>query len=170
MTEFGFQSKPPDNVSNVTPTEQAQYINESDRLFYGSSRVKWVGQYELTDVPQKDQFNSGLRFVGGARKPAYAAYRLPIVVTRRSASSVEVYGQVRPGGASTVAIQSQASGGSFSTVRNVRTNSRGVIRLNISKANAFRLKWRLSTVNPQTGDAITSRTATAGRKLGFYKN
>ncbi len=107
ITEFGYQSNPPDRISNVSPTEQGQYINESDRLFYGSSRVKWVGQYELTDVPQQDQFNSGLRFVGGKRKPAYEAYRMPIVVTRRSASSVEVYGQSRPGGSATVAIQSQ---------------------------------------------------------------
>lgn len=170
VTEFGFQSRPPDNVSNVTPTEQAEYINETDRLLFGDSRVKWVAQYELTDVPQQDQFNSGLRFVGGRLKPAYAAYRMPIVVTRRSANSVEVYGQIRPGGASTVAIQSQASGGSFTTVKNVRTNSRGVFRLNINKKNAFRLKWRLSAVSPVTGGAILSRTAIAGKRLVFYRN
>jgi len=169
VTEFGYQSKPPDNVSNVNPTEQAQYINESDRLLFSDRRVKWVGQYELTDVREKDEFNSGLRFVGGARKPAYAAYRMPIVVTRRSANSVEVYGQSRPGGASTVAIQAQASGGQFTTVRNVRTNSRGVFRVNISRKSAFRLKWRLSGMSAATGEAITSRTAKAGKKLGFYK-
>jgi hypothetical protein len=169
VTEFGYQSKPPDNVSNVNPTEQAQYINESDRLLFSDRRVKWVGQYELTDVREKDEFNSGLRFVGGARKPAYAAYRMPIVVTRRSANSVEVYGQSRPGGASTVAIQAQASGGQFTTVRNVRTNSRGVFRVNISRKSAFRLKWRLSGMSAATGEAITSRTARAGKKLGFYK-
>ncbi|MGI8846398.1 MAG: hypothetical protein ACR2HC_09555, partial [Thermoleophilaceae bacterium] len=170
VTEFGFQSRPPDTFSNVSLTEQGQYINESDRLLFGASRVKWVAQYELTDVPQKDQFNSGLRFVGGRLKPAYGAYRMPIVVTRRSANSVEVYGQIRPGGRSTVAIQAQASGSSFKTVKNVRTNSRGVFRLNISKKKAFRLKWRLSAMSPVTGNAITSRTAIAGRKLGFYRN
>jgi hypothetical protein len=170
MTEFGYQSNPPDRISNVSPTEQGQYINESDRLLYGASRVKWVAQYELTDVPQQDQFNSGLRYVGGKRKPAYEAYRMPIVVTRRSANSVEVYGQIRPGGSSTVAIQAQASGGQFTTVRNVRTNSRGVFRLNVSRKSAFRLKWRLSALSPLTGESITSRTAKAGRKLGFYSN
>ncbi|MEJ7716381.1 MAG: hypothetical protein WKF40_12155 [Thermoleophilaceae bacterium] len=133
------------------------------------SRVKWVGQYELTDVRDKDEFNTGLRFVGGTRKPAYAAFRMPIVVTRRSANSVEVYGQSRPGGASTVAIQAQSSGGQFTTVRNVRTNSRGVFRVNVSRKSAFRLKWRLSGMSAATGEAITSRTAKAGKKLGFYK-
>ncbi len=169
VTEFGFQSKPPDSVSNVNPREQAQYINESDRLFFSARRVKWVAQYELTDVPQTDQFNSGLRFVGGERKPAYEAYRMPIVVTRLSGSRVEVYGQSRPGGCSTVAIQSQASGGKFTTVRNVRTNSRGVFRVKVRKKNAFRLKWRLSGISNATGETITSREAKAGRKLRFYK-
>ena len=170
VTEFGFQSRPPDSISNVNPREQAQYINESDRLLYGDPRVKWVGQYELTDVPQKDQFNSGLRFVGGKRKPAYAAYRMPIVVTRRSANSVEVYGQSRPGGSATVAIQSQAAGKSFTTVRNVRTNAQGMFRVNISKKGAFRLKWRLSGISNATGETITSREAKAGKKLAFYRN
>jgi len=170
ITEFGYQSNPPDRTSNVNPAEQAQYINESDRLFYGSSRVKWVGQYELTDVPQADQFNTGLRFVGGKRKPAYEAYRMPIVVTRRSASSVEVYGQSRPGGAATVAIQSQAAGGQFTTVRNLRTNSRGMFRVNISKKDAFKLKWRLSGISNTNGETITSREARAGRRLAFYSN
>jgi hypothetical protein len=170
VTEFGFQSKPPDSISNVNPTEQAQYINESDRLLYGDSRVKWVGQYELTDVPQKDQFNSGLRFVGGKRKPAYAAYRMPIVVTRRSANSVEVYGQSRPGGSATVAIQSQAPGAQFTTVKNVNTNSQGMFRVVVNKKSAFRLRWRLSGISSATGESITSRTAVAGSKLSFYKN
>ncbi len=170
VTEFGFQSKPPDNVSNVSPTEQAQYINESDRLLLSDSRVKWVGQYELTDVPQKDQFNSGLRFVGGAHKPAYEAYRMPIVVTRRSANSVEVYGQSRPGGASTVAIQAQQSGKPFTTVRNVQTNSRGVFRVTVNLKGAFRTQWRLSGISGATGQAITSRIAKTGAKLRFYKN
>lgn len=169
VTEFGFQSRPPDNISNVSPAEQAQYINESDRLLYGDSRVRWVGQYELTDVFQKDQFNTGLRFVGGARKPAYAAYRMPIVVTRRSVNSVEVYGQSRPGGATSVAIQAQAGGRPFTTVRSVRTNSRGMFRVVIKRKAASRLKWRLSGLNGATGEAITSRVAKAGRPLRFYR-
>ena len=170
VTEYGFQSRPPDRFSNVNPTEQGQYINESDRLLFADSRVKWVGQYELTDVRSSKQFQTGLRYAGGSQKPAYAAYRMPIVVTRLSANSVEVYGQSRPGGASTVAIQAQPSGGQFTTVRNVRTNTRGVFRLKVSRKSAFRLKWRLSGLSAATGEAITSRTAKVGRRLAFYKD
>lgn len=171
ITEFGYQSNPPDKNRGAPSLErQARYINESDRLFYGDRRVKWVSQYELTDVRAVDQFNTGLRLFSGKVKPSYAAYRMPIVVTRRSANSVEVYGQSRPGGAATVAIQSQASGGQFSTVRSVRTNRQGMFRVNVSKKNAFRLKWRLSGISNVTSQTITSREATAGKKLRYYKN
>jgi hypothetical protein len=171
VTEFGFQSKPPDkSFGAASLANQARYINEADRLFYGDPRVKWVSQYEFTDDPDVSAFNTGLRLYSGALKPSYAAYRMPIVVTRRSANSVEVYGQVRPGTSSTVAIQAEAAGGTYATVKTVRTNSHGFIRLNLTKKNAFKLKWRLSGVNPETGTPITSREAVAGKKLVFYKN
>jgi hypothetical protein len=171
VTEFGFQSKPPDrSFGAASLTDQARYINEADRLLYSDSRVKWVSQYEFTDAPDVSAFNTGLRLFSGALKPSYGAYRMPIVVTRRSANSVEVWGQVRPGTSSTVAIQAEASGGSYATVKTVRTNSHGFLRLNISRKSAFRLKWRLSGVNPETGTPITSREAVAGKKLVFFKD
>jgi hypothetical protein len=171
VTEFGFQSKPPDHSFGAASlSDQARYINESDRLFYGDPRVKWVSQYEFTDDPDVSAFNTGLRLFSGQLKPSYGAYRMPIVVTRRSANSVEVWGQVRPGGSSSVAIQAEAAGGSFTTVKTVRTTSHGFIRLNVNRKSAFRLKWRLSGVNPVTGTPITSREAVAGKKLVFYKN
>jgi hypothetical protein len=176
ITEFGYQSRPPDRSSNVSPAEQAQYINESDRLFYSDRRVKTVGQYELTDVPQSDQFNTGLRFVRGGRKPAYDAYKVPLVVTRRSASSVEVYGEVRPhrllsgGPVTQVAIQVSRSRGAFTTVKTQRTNRRGFLKLNIRRAGAARSRWRLVWQNPDTGGFVNSRIAKAGRKLSYYKN
>ena len=38
ITEFGYQTNPPDPVSSISPTRQGQYINESDRLFFGDRR------------------------------------------------------------------------------------------------------------------------------------
>ena len=173
VTEFGFQSNPPDRISKVSPTEQAQYINEADRLLFGNRRVAMTSQYELTDPPQQDQFNSGLRFTerrGRERKPAYEAYRLPIVVTRRSSGSVEVYGQARPAGGSTsVAIQISRGGGEFETVAQRRTNARGIFRTNISRAGAAGARWRLSWLDSATGEPITSRIARAGRRLRYYR-
>ena len=157
VTEFGFQSDPPDTTVGVSLSQQAQFINESDRLLYSDRRVAAVGQYELTDVPQEDQFNTGLRFVRGAQKPAYAAYRVPIVVTRRSANSVEVYGQVRParllaaGPQTQIAIQASANGGAYTTVQEPTTNSRGIFRVNVSRSGAASARWRLVVAEPGDG-------------------
>ena len=176
ITEFGYQSNPPDRISNVSLTEQAQYINESDRLFFSDRRIKTVSQYELTDVPQQDQFNTGLRFVRGARKPAYDAFRVPLVVTRRSANSVEVYGEVRPhrllasGPSTKVAIQVSENGGAFTTVQSQPTNPLGFLRVNLRRTGAARARWRLVWQNVDTGEFVNSRVATAGKKLVYRKD
>jgi len=171
ITEFGFQTKPPDRLSRTSPAEQAQYINESDRLTYSDRLVKMGAQYELYDVPFADQFNTGLRFAterGSRPKASYGAYRVPIVVTRRSASSVEVYGQVRPGGAASVAIQMASGNRRFATVATVRTNGRGFFRRNIRRP-ASGTRWRLTTQNARAGGFLTSRVARAGSPLRYFR-
>lgn len=176
ITEFGFQTRPPDQFSNVSLAEQAKYINESDRLFFGDRRIKAVNQYELSDPPELFEFNMGLRFTNGVKKPSYDAYRLPIVVTRRSSRSVEVYGEVRPhrvlagGPVTRVAIQVSKNRGPFTTVRNQLTNRRGFIRRTIRRSGASRARWRLVWQNPDSGELVTSRIAKAGRKLAYYRN
>jgi hypothetical protein len=176
ITEFGYQTHPPDKYSNVSPKEQAQYINESDRLFYGDRRVKTVAQYQLVDVPETLQFNSGLRYSrarGGRNKPSYNAYRLPIVVTKRSSRTVEVYGQVRPsvlpGVSATATIQMRKRGGSFQTVGTATGNARGIFRRNVSRSGAAKATWRLVWQDPSTGSPRTSRIAKAGTPLKYYR-
>ncbi len=170
VTEFGFQTKPPDRFG-ASLAEQARYINEADRLFYGDRRVAMVSQYELADEPDRSIFNSGLRFAatrGRGRKASYDAYRLPIVVSRRSSRSVEVYGQVRPGGRATAQLQSARGGGTFTRVRTVRTNSRGFFRVNVNLSGAAGRRYRISWQDSD-GDFFTSRVAKAGAPLRFRR-
>jgi hypothetical protein len=176
ITEFGYQSRPPERLSNVSLRQQAQYVNESDRLFFGDRRIKSVAQYLIQDIPEVDQFNTGLRFSpsrGGREKPAYDAYRLPIVVTRRSARRVEVYGQVRPstlpGVPARVTIQMRRGGG-WRNVGNATGNARGIFRRNLSRPGAARAKWRLVWQSPISGTLETSRVAKAGKPLRYYRN
>jgi len=171
VTEFGFQTSPPDRFG-PSLAQQARYINESDRLFWGNRRVAMVSQYELADAESRSVFNSGLRFAdvrGRREKPSYDAYRLPIVVTRRSSRSVEAWGQVRPGGRATVQLQAARGGRSFRRVRNVRTNSRGYFRVSVRRSDAARLRYRISWQDPDA-DFHTSRVAKAGKRLRYYRN
>ncbi|HEU0019760.1 MAG TPA: hypothetical protein VFQ14_05660, partial [Thermoleophilaceae bacterium] len=96
VTEFGFQSSPPNPFGDaLSLAGQATAINEADRLFFGDRRVRSVAQYELLDVGNPDEFNTGLRFADAKPKPSLAAYRMPLVVTRLGGDRVEVWGQVR---------------------------------------------------------------------------
>jgi len=177
VTEFGYQTNPPDRISTITPKKHARYINESDRLFFGDPRVKMVSQYQLVDVQDVAEYNSGLRFAGGKEKASYPAYRMPIVVTRRAANSVEVYGQVRPARQARLLnafaapeLQFAPRGKPFRTVKRPRLNKVGIFRMNIRRAGADKGRWRLKWNNTVIDATSYSRVATAGKPLRYYRN
>ncbi len=179
VTEFGYQTNPPDRISTITPKKHAQYINETDRLFYGDSRIKTVSQYQLVDVNDVSQYNSGLRFAGGdkKKKASYDAYRLPIVVTKKSARSVEVYGQVRPARQARLAnvfaapeLQFAPRGGGFTTIKRPGLNKVGIFRLSVSRSGAAAGRWRIKWQNGLIGEVSYSRVASAGKPLRYYQN
>jgi hypothetical protein len=179
VTEFGYQTNPPDRISTITPKKHARYINESDRLFFGDPRVKTVSQYQLVDVDDVTQYNSGLRFAGGSKrkKASYDAYRLPIVVTRRSSSLVEVYGQVRPARQARLAnafsapeLQFAPPGRGFATIRRPGLNSVGIFRIDIRRGGAAAGRWRIKWRNGLIGGDSFSRVAMAGPPLRYYRD
>ena len=179
VTEFGYQTNPPDRISRITPKLHARYINESDRLFYGDPRVKTVSQYQLVDVNDVSQYNSGLRFAGGTKKKkaAYDAYRLPIVVTKKSSSLVEVYGQVRPARQARLAnafsapeLQFAPPGRGFATIKRPGLNSVGIFRTNLRRSGAAAGRWRIKWQNGLIGEVSYSRVAKAGKALRYYRN
>jgi len=167
ITEFGFQSLPA-NALGLGLEQQAQALNESDRLFFGDKRVKSVAQFELYDVPDppaEDVFNTGLRQVDGTAKPSLAAWRLPLVVTRRGANRVEVWGQVRPArGRVRAAVQvARSARGPFKTIKRVRTNKAGYFRFELRRGRASRLSYRLRW------RSHSSRVAKAGRRIRYRR-
>ena len=81
----------------ISLPRHAASINEAERLFFADGRVKATAQYELFDAPDHREFNTGLRLRSGRKKPAWDAFRMPLVVTKLSTGVVEVWGMVRPG-------------------------------------------------------------------------
>jgi hypothetical protein len=169
LSEFGFQSRPPDRLG-LSLGAQARAINEADRLFFADRRVKAVSQYELVDSFQLRNFNTGLRLRNGTKKPAWAAYKMPLVVTKLRRSLVEVWGQVRPaaGRASPVITASSSGGGRFEPIAQRATNSRGYFRLRIRRPNASSLRFRSRWKSP-SGEMLQSRVARAGRPIRYYR-
>ena len=169
LTEFGFQSNPPDARRGLSLTAHARSINEADRLFSADPRVAAVAQFELFDVleqPGEDVYNTGLRLIDGRRKPAWEAYRLPIVVSRLGRGRVEVWGHVRPAETATTPRVQLLRGGVWTTVAAPRTNANGIFRLTrrASAAGRWRLEW-----DAPGGGVIRSRIASAGRKIRYRK-
>jgi hypothetical protein len=145
----------------VTDAQQAEYINQSDWIAYKNKRVKTVAQYKIVDdVNISAGFQMGLRlFNGGARKPAYDAYKLPIWVSKKG-SGLLVYGQVRPadaGAAGTVDVQNASAGSSaFKTVTSVPvTSANGIFTVEVpNTGGTWRLAW----------NGLTSRQAEVAPK------
>ena len=161
LTEFGFQTDPPDRLFGVTEEQQARFINQSDYMAWRNRRVVSVAQYKVLDEPRVANFQTGLRFIDGRAKDAYQAYKLPLWVVRRGDELV-VYGQVRPapaGAREEVLLQNGSDGGGpFSTVVRVAVESeRGHFTAVIpARPGTWRLRWTPSS----GGGTVTSRVAT----------
>ena len=158
-TEFGLQSNPPDRIVSTTPSRQAALINEKEEYAYMYSRLKSHSQYLMYDDPARpgalsvkwSGFQTGLRFASGRRKPAYNAYRFPIVVKKRR-RGVYIWGRVRPGtGPRFVRIQRR--GGSYGP--RIRTNPLGYF----GARRRTRGRYRFKAYNVQGNVLGTSRTA-----------
>lgn len=124
-SEFGFQSDPPD-PDGVSLRRIPEFLNVSEYLSFKDPRVATYSQYLLRDDTAVTAYQSGLSYADGKPKPGvYAAYRLPVVVVRRSDDSVVVWGRVRNGTTTvkTVTVES-AAGGGFETVGNLPVNRR----------------------------------------------
>ena len=177
LTEFGFQTNPPDGVFGLSLERHAAALNEAERLYFGDPRVKTIAQFELYDVPaapietpEDDTYTTGLRFLDGTPKPALEAFRIPLVVTRISGSEVEVWGQARPAEGRTSLTITAARGrrGPFRRVRRVRTNPTGYFRVRLLRRGAARLRYRLQWRSP-SGTVMHSRQARAGRRLRYLE-
>jgi Cellulase (glycosyl hydrolase family 5) len=122
-TEFGLQSNPPDPTVSTTLEQQAELINEKEEFSHGYARLRSYAQYLLYDDPVRpgppkaawSGFQTGLRFAnGGARKPSWNAYRLPIVV-HAAGTGVRIWGRVRPGNGSRTVQLERPRGSTFAT-------------------------------------------------------
>jgi len=117
LTEFGYQTNPPDRLG-VSPTRQAAYLDEAEYIAWRNPAVQSLSQFLLVDggPPIGLTFQSGLRYINGANKPAFNAYKLPIWVPSphtRHGKRMRVWALIRPadnGHAPTVQIQFRARG------------------------------------------------------------
>lgn len=147
-TEFGYQTDPPDPFAGIPLARQDRYLQEAAFIAWRAPRVHTLNQFRLTDgrilsgggPSAYREFQSGLMFRGGRRKPAYASFRHPFATARRG-SRLLLWGQVRPGGAHTVTVE-RLSGGRWRELARLRTDARGYWTRTVSaRAGRYRYRW-----------------------------
>jgi hypothetical protein len=168
--EFGYITNPPNHSQRFpSPATAAAWINWAEYLSWRDPRIHSFDQYLLHDpnpvfAPEYGGFASGLVFYGGATKPAYDAFRLPVFLpsaTVKHGHRLLVWGDARPAhayGNAHVAIQFQAHRrGRFTTVANVTVhNPQGYFEtaIRVPSSGAVRLAWAYPG-----GATVYSRTA-----------
>ena len=111
LTEYGYQTNPPDRLLGVSYALQARYIGEAALRVWQQPGVTMLIHFLIRDEPDLGGWQSGLFSAGGSAKPAYHALALPLAEVSRSGSRVVLWGQVRPGsGARSYELQSYVAG------------------------------------------------------------
>jgi Cellulase (glycosyl hydrolase family 5) len=144
LTEFGYQTNPPDPFAGVGLGRQSRWLQEAAYVAWRSRRVRSLNQFRLTDGAVSGagfsafrEFQSGLMFRDGRAKPAFTTFAQPIVL-----AGSRLWGQVRPGEAHTVAIERRGRGARrFRAVRDVATDSSGVFTVRVSGRGRWRFRW-----------------------------
>jgi hypothetical protein len=75
LTEYGYQTNPPDNTFGVSWATQAQYVRESFAIARAHPRIDMLLWFLLRDEPDPARWQSGLISATGERKPAFDAFR-----------------------------------------------------------------------------------------------
>ncbi|WP_249010012.1 hypothetical protein [Conexibacter sp. DBS9H8] len=173
LTEWGYMTNPPNPYVHTTLGEQETWLDEGYYMSYEMPRVKAMAQFELYDSPPVvgarpgsvkywSNFESGLEYLNGHPKPAYAAFRLPIwLPSQRPGRRVLVWMQIRPAqvaGNRTGVLEFLPAGTSrWRSIARVTTSSpEGFIltHVNIPGRGSLRLAW----ADPATRAIYFSRT------------
>lgn len=146
LTEYGYQTNPPDHLLGVSDARQALYVSEAALRAYQVPRVDILIQYLVRDEPDVAEWQSGLETAGGAKKPSYRAFELPFAQASRSGRRTVVWAQVRPGGTRAYRLQVWRDGGWRAVGGSRTTSSRGFLTRTLNATPGTRLRvWVPST-------------------------
>ena len=75
ITEYGYQTNPPDTQFGVSLANQAKYLKTSFALARANPRIDMMVWFLIRDEPILNGWQSGLVDVNGEKKPAYATFK-----------------------------------------------------------------------------------------------
>jgi hypothetical protein len=122
MTEFGYETNPPDRSNGVSLKLQTRYLQQAAYIVWKTRRIESLAYYQWTDEPVRNlghggnrygNYQTGLTFKSGKAKPVLSTFAAPFVIDlpAKRASGL-FWGQVRPAANRTVTIQMRRKGAS----------------------------------------------------------
>jgi hypothetical protein len=154
LTEFGYQTSPPDHAIGITLTQQTRYLQQAAFIAWRSPRVRSLSFYQWDDEPviyrgrgtrAYSGWQSGLRFVTGKPKPVLSTFAAPFVIDRPAGrSSALLWGQVRPEAEPGVTLLIRPRGASeFRELAQVATAADGswTRRITVTPGASYRYRW-----------------------------
>jgi hypothetical protein len=152
ITEFGYQTKPPDPIFGTPLKRAASFMDESEWIAFRNSRVASYSQYRLTDDAPRpgsgplrwSSWQAGIYFRNGKRKKyVFNAFRLPVYVHQLGGNRVEVFGGRRiPGETATIQVKPRGRG--YRALGSVAVNSAGYFRRVFKVNGARRSKYKVT--------------------------
>ncbi len=172
FTEYGYQTNPPDPVLGVSLSQQAAWIQEGAYLAWRQPRVRMLIQYLWRDDPLNRSTTAASSFTGwqsglfdeqGHAKPAARVFPNPFWVDLpRGRRTATVWGQVRPGGRTTVTVQRRLHGRvAYTTLKRIATDARGYFTFHttVRVRTSYRFRYQLDDGGPEprtvTSSAVT---------------
>ncbi len=174
MTEFGYESNPPNPLVRNSLAQQAVWLNEAEYEMWALPFVNSFSQFQLVDSGPNtmykpgqflywhDSIDSGLEFQNDKPKPALQTFRLPIwLPAARHGGHVFVWGQLRPADRSqpqTATLEFAAHGSqNFVNLAPLQTtSSEGFVTTSVAipSAGFVRIAWQ----DASTGTTYYSRS------------
>jgi hypothetical protein len=153
ITEFGYQTSPPDPIFGVRLKRAAGFMDTSEFIAFRNPRIASYSQYTLKDEPPRSDgppfsrwstWQSGVRFGNGKPKPyVYGAFRLPFLVRSLGPDVVELFGGGRSGAGPVATIEAKAPGGRYRSIASAPVNENGYFRQIVKLKKAYRHTFRL---------------------------
>jgi hypothetical protein len=126
LTEYGYQTNPPDRFFGVSQAAQARYLGEASLRAYRTRRVDMLIHFLVRDEVQVGRWQSGLFTAKDDAKLAASAYPLPLARVSARGATITLWGQVRSGSGRQTYRLRYSTGGRWRWLGGSRTtNARG---------------------------------------------
>ncbi|MBE2315126.1 cellulase family glycosylhydrolase [Solirubrobacter sp. CPCC 204708] len=166
LTEYGYETSPPDPASGVSTALQTKYLQQAAYIAWATKRVRGLSFYQWGDEPVRNLgsgtkrysgWQTGLLYNDGQPKPVLSVMPAPFVIDQApGARSAVLWGHVRGEAQGQVTIMVRPKGSSeFTDVQTLNIGADGVWsrKLTPQAGAAYRYEWTpkptLEDPNPQ---------------------